>query len=753
MNLSDINLLLPLIVAVCYTILLVVSLIRRGPQEKQLKWWFAFLAASVAWEFILFFTPSLAFIPNLAVKVLTLATICLGGATAVYLQWPTWRRWVILSILAVAATVGIDLLQPTLEVSIPGLALPTITYGQLTSYLTWLVLSFLIFSKSRREYRQTTFPWHANRLVFWITALFTLGIGELFTFLPQPLLQLIGQGVRFGGVLGLTYSVTSYHLFDVRNRARRVLAFIVITVVSAIPLTIIILLVQWFTRRASFNTTLLLTAVILVVSFFLYQPFRRIVERVTYRFLRGEPVDPRKVVRDYSQAISRTLEVQQLSLLMIGTLSELLETKRGALLLVTKTDNGFDIDPIPALGIISRQRVHFKADSLFINSILAGHQPLLSYDVEFNPEYINIDPTEKTWLKEIAMEVYIPITSGTILEGLIALGPKNSGLPYQHSELELVQILADQTVVALQNARLYSELGSQNDKIRRLNLDLISQNERLEVMDRVKSDFITIASHELRTPLTQVKGYADILAAMNDENALTREQTREIVSHINRATLRLEGLISAMLDASQIDVEGMQLSFVETRIDTIVRLAAEPLTAAMRERRLTFTMEISSDLPPIQADFKRLVQAFTNLLGNAVKYTPDNGRITATASLAPSHNGTEDFIEVVIADTGIGIEPKFHDLIFEKFFRVGDPQLHSTGSTKFKGAGPGLGLPITKGVVEAHGGRIWVESEGEDETRLSGSRFHVLIPLKPPAQLMQAASKVQIAQKPSYMMG
>ena len=86
----------------------------------------------------------------------------------------------------------------------------------------------------------------------------------------------------------------------------------------------------------------------------------------------------------------------------------------------------------------------------------------------------------------------------------------------------------------------------------------------------------------------------------------------------------------------------------------------------------------------------------------------------------------------MISDTGIGIDEAFHDLIFEKFFRVGDPQLHSTGSTKFKGAGPGLGLPIAKGVIEAHDGRIWVESDGEDEERLPGSRFHILLPLHPP---------------------
>ena len=95
-----------------------------------------------------------------------------------------------------------------------------------------------------------------------------------------------------------------------------------------------------------------------------------------------------------------------------------------------------------------------------------------------------------------------------------------------------------------------------------------------------------------------------------------------------------------------------------------------------------------------------------------------------------SEAGIDKEIEVVIADTGVGVDPRDHDLIFEKFFRAADPQLHSTSSTKFMGAGPGLGLSIVKGIVDAHGGRIWVESEGHDPRTLPGSEFHVVLPVR-----------------------
>lgn len=130
------------------------------------------------------------------------------------------------------------------------------------------------------------------------------------------------------------------------------------------------------------------------------------------------------------------------------------------------------------------------------------------------------------------------------------------------------------------------------------------------------------------------------------------------------------------------------------------------------------------------ADFQRLVQVVSNLAYNAVKYTPDGGRISISAEVFQDETGEDKEIELVFADTGVGVDPRDHDLIFEKFFRTYDPQLHSTGSTKFLGAGPGLGLSIARGIVEAHGGRIWVESDGHDPKRCPGSKFHVMLPIK-----------------------
>ena len=730
MNPTQVDTLIPLLGAAAYTVLLVLLFARRS-QERLTQWLLGYLALSALWQLLIFFLPGdqpLAFVP---MKLLLLATILLGMTTAAYSNWHQ-QRWLGAGGAALAVTVFLDV---SLNRLLFDLSLPlTIraTPGGLASFITWVGLSGVIWFNIWGTYRETRFPWHANRLLYWAIALLGVFIGEALLIIDETVIYTVGQVLRFLGAVGLAYAAANYRLFDVRTRLQQIFAFILTVLVSTLPAAGLFWLIGVVTGIDQSNpqTIAILTIVLIALAFILYRPLHGFFERLIYRYLIGEEFKGTEVVRQYSQAVSSALEVNQLARTISTTINDLLGGNRGALLLVSR-NGSYEIDPIPGVGEIEQGKLYAAADSPFSKTLTTRRQPLLQYELDFNPEYRTIAAAERAWLTQLGMDVYVPICQGNQLNGIIALGPKKSRLPYAANELDLLQTLADQTLVALQNARLFSELNGQNEKIRLLNDDLRQQNDRLEIMDKVKTDFITIASHELRTPLTQVKGYADILAAMNEENILTREQTREIIGHINRASLQLEKLISAMLDASQLDVNGMRLTFVQTRLDTVLRLATEPLYQALRERRLTLNIQNVDDVPHIYADFKRLVQAFSNLMGNAVKYTPDGGTISVMAVILPGEDEITRYVEIVVSDSGIGIDKKYQDLIFEKFFRIGDPQLHSTGSTKFMGAGPGLGLPIAKGVIEGHGGRIWVESDGHDPENLPGSKFHVILPVKP----------------------
>ena len=140
------------------------------------------------------------------------------------------------------------------------------------------------------------------------------------------------------------------------------------------------------------------------------------------------------------------------------------------------------------------------------------------------------------------------------------------------------------------------------------------------------------------------------------------------------------------------------------------------------------------DLLEIDADVEGLQKLFHHLIVNAIKYTPDGGRIEINGRMTTLLRQNEEIaaVEIVIADTGIGIAPEVQDLIFEKFYQTGKVMLHSSGQTSFKGGGSGLGLAIARGIVVTHNGRIWVESSGHDENELPGSQFHVVLPVHQP---------------------
>lgn len=262
--------------------------------------------------------------------------------------------------------------------------------------------------------------------------------------------------------------------------------------------------------------------------------------------------------------------------------------------------------------------------------------------------------------------------------------------------------------------------------------DLQRLNSEMSRLDSVKTDFVTIASHELRTPLAQIRGYTDILEAVVESDQVDQAHVSSMVGSLRKASERMEELISAMLDVSVIDVNAMDLRFAQTSISMIVRTAIEPLQDAMRQRKIYLRADGLKGLPPIQGDMQRLVQAFRNVIVNAIKYTPDGGRIDISGISQSTPKG-EPGILITIRDTGVGIARENLELIFRKFYRGHDPSLHSTGAYKFMGAGPGLGLTIAKGVIEGHGGSIWAESTGHDPIRFPGSTFQIALPITPPA--------------------
>lgn len=246
----------------------------------------------------------------------------------------------------------------------------------------------------------------------------------------------------------------------------------------------------------------------------------------------------------------------------------------------------------------------------------------------------------------------------------------------------------------------------------------------LERLDKSKSDFISVAAHELKTPLTLIEGYTAMFRELLEETDYS-QHLQLLLEGMDQGADRLRRIIDDMIDVSLIDNNLLTLNFQPIWLNRMFAMLDEEFRQRIQQRKqelVILAFPGSNEL--LFADPERLHQAFRNLLSNAIKFTPDGGSITIDGRKLPG------FVEITFTDTGIGIPQVDQLRIFEKFNRIGDAALHSSGTVKFKGGGPGLGLPITKGIIEAHGGALWVESEGYDEVQYPGSAFHVLIPAR-----------------------
>lgn len=244
----------------------------------------------------------------------------------------------------------------------------------------------------------------------------------------------------------------------------------------------------------------------------------------------------------------------------------------------------------------------------------------------------------------------------------------------------------------------------------------------MERLDKHKSDFISVAAHELKTPLTLIEGYTNMLKPQITKPDFPGASL--ILKGIEGGTRRLREIIEDMIDVSMLDMQLMSLHMQPIWVKRMLDIAVDELGKIAAERNITITFDRET-LPDdaIYGDPERIHQVFEKLIENGIKYTPDDGKIHVFG------RKIDNMIEIVVEDSGIGLNQDDLNLIFEKFFSLGQAALHSSSKTKFKGGGPGLGLAIAKGIIEAHGGRIWAESAGHDEVNYPGSAFHVLLHL------------------------
>jgi signal transduction histidine kinase len=606
----------------------------------------------------------------------------------------------------------------------------------------WGLLLLRIAFLTLRTYRQTRRPLHRNRLRFWILVVTVHATTGGLVFAGRGL---FANGLHVVGLGVAAYVVLTHDLPDIVHTMRQMLCYLIVTLaIAALYSGGFVAARTLFGAWPGYSPVLAAGGVALVLAAFI-GPLLSGARRLTSRLISGRSYDPAGTLREYSTRISNILDLEELAVVAIGLIGEAMHVRRGALLVVHPlSDDGESGSGGQGDGA---KRVRFRgvmgigegplpphvtsAESPIVRWLNHEHRPLTQYDVDLLPCFDELPPDDRRWLDDLDMDVFVPIYAQGEWIGLLAVGPKASGARYFEEDLTVLSTLADQTAVALENARLFADLKRQNAENQRLNDELIAANRELARLDQAKSDFIDIASHELRTPLTQVRGYNDILDEMLSRGSLTAEAGLEMTAGVRNAARRLEEIVDTMFDVSRLDSETMDIAKSPVAIGSIVRIVLKEWEKAFRERDLTVSARNLTGLPMIVADSEGVRRVLSNLIQNAIKYTPDGGAIHVEGrAIGLDGPRGEQAVEIVVRDTGVGIEPENLDRIFDKFYRVGSVMRHSTGRTKFMGAGPGLGLAIARGIVQAHGGRMWAVSPGRDEERCPGAEFHVLLPVE-----------------------
>jgi signal transduction histidine kinase len=265
--------------------------------------------------------------------------------------------------------------------------------------------------------------------------------------------------------------------------------------------------------------------------------------------------------------------------------------------------------------------------------------------------------------------------------------------------------------------------------------ELESANKRLIELDKLKSDFIALVSHELRTPLTLIGGYAHLLeqeVKTAHEGVIPKGPIESISAGLHTGIDRMQDVVGEIISVSRISSGNLDLSVGPLRLAQLLTEIEAEYESVCEKRQLTLQLSGLDGLPIIEGDGRRLKAAIENVVGNAVKYTPDSGHIHVIGQQYDTST-----VALRIQDTGIGIPQEEQRRIFEQFYVLGAIEHHSTSKSAFQGGGLGIGLAITRGIIEAHHGRIWVESEERDPVRLPGSTFHILLPVKQPGRTLK----------------
>ncbi len=557
-----------------------------------------------------------------------------------------------------------------------------------------------------RTYRDTNGA-RKNQYKFII---FGLALFSFFTILVDILLPFVGIekfssldsffSLFFVGFA--SYAIVKYRLLDIRFVVAKSLGYFVLLItLAALYAGSVLGLERIFLagQASSFNLiqTIIQTS-IAVVMVFLFQPLRQWVTNATDKIFFKNSYDKDDLLSELSNTLGSTIVLIEMLYKVSDILTREMKASRTLFALIkddnrlyTVQANGYketpDVDP--------RDILHITKDGLMIADELEDNS------------------THKRLLHQYDAAIAIPLRTEKEVVGVLLLGEKSSGDMYNQQDLSVLEIVAPEIAVAIENAKSYEEINRFNitlrQEVKRATYRLKEKNTQLMELDKAKDEFISMASHQLRTPLTAIKGYLSML--LEGDAGDIKVSQYDFINEAYSGANRMVGLINDLLNVSRMETGRFFLEPKEVDIERVVEEEVKQLTNAAKTKGLYLKIERKGKVPHIWADETKIRQVVMNFMDNAIYYT-NNGGVTVVLS-----HDKDNFIYEV-KDTGIGVPKAQQEHMFEKFFRADNARTARPDGT-------GLGIYLAKRVVSDHGGEIIFNSEEG-----KGSTFGFKFPLK-----------------------
>jgi len=393
------------------------------------------------------------------------------------------------------------------------------------------------------------------------------------------------------------------------------------------------------------------------------------------------------------QMLNSTLDLAQLLETIIQTAADLLGTQAASILLMDERTGELFFAASTGSSHEELREIKVPLEGSIAGAIYRTGEPIIVGDVAGDSRhYTGVDQSISFQTRSL---LGVPLQVRTRCIGVLEALNKLDGEPFEEADVHILLAMASHAAIAIENARLVANLRE--------------ANRRLSDLDRLKTNFISIASHELRTPLMIVQGFASFLREQASGD-MTRHQMASDLDMVLRGASKLQAIIDQMTNLNYLEAGLSELKQENLAVQNLIEdIAREwgPLAAAKQQ---TLTLNVPSMPIFVRGDRSKIDLALSNVMNNAVKFTPENGHITLQVVL---HTGR---VEITVIDDGVGIPKAELGRVFERFYQVEDHLTRHHG-------GLGLGLAIAKEVIEQHGGRIWAES-GDGQ----GSRFRITLP-------------------------